>query len=316
VSLAYSFDDAQAPTRHRTQYFEMMGNRGIYHDGWMASTTPLRLPWQTYGSSPSPDDFKWELYNIAEDFSQANDLAGREPAKLKEMKTVFDEEAKKYEVYPLDSSFAERADPAIRPSLTRGRSEFVYYPGMIRIPEGASPDFKNRSFTLIADVDASDGNSNGVLGTIGGRFGGWGLLVIDGKPEFDYALSNQPQYKYRITSPHRLAPGKHSIRFDFKYDGGGVGKGATGILTVDGEQVAQGRIDRSIRARMSLDETMDFGEDTGTPVVEDYADKMPFKFTGKLDRFVVQLGESGEAPAAANRNRRPPKVAGRAIPNE
>jgi arylsulfatase len=306
VSIAYSFDDAQAPTKHRTQYFEMMGNRGIYHDGWMASTTPLRLPWVTYGASPRPDDFKWELYDITEDFSQSNDLAARQPAKLKELQKVFDEEAKKYEVYPLDSSFAERADPAIRPSLTRGRSEFTYYPGMIRIPEGASPDFKNRSFTLTADVDIHEGNASGVLGTIGGRFGGWALVMLDGKPEFVYALSNQPQHKYKITSPHRLAPGKHSIRVDFKYDGGGLGKGATGILSINGEQVAQGRIDRTIRSRFSLDETMDFGEDTGTPVFEDYADKMPFKFTGTLEKFVVQLGEPGTA-VVSTRRRQPPR---------
>jgi len=145
VSLAYTFDNAQAPTRHGTQYFEMMANRGIYHDGWMASTTPLRLPWVNFGNTPSPDDFKWELYNVADDFSQANDLAAKQPAKLKEMLDTFDQEAKKYNVYPLDSSMAERVDPAIRPSLTRGRTDFTYYAGMKRIPEGSAPDVKNKS---------------------------------------------------------------------------------------------------------------------------------------------------------------------------
>ena len=139
VSMVYSFDDARANDRHTTQYFEMMGNRGIYHDGWMASTTPLRLPWVTAGADPNPNDFQWELYHVAQDFSQANDLAAKQPEKLKELQAVFDAEAKKYNVYPLDSTFADRVDPAIRPSLTRGRNVFTYYPGMIRIPEGSDP---------------------------------------------------------------------------------------------------------------------------------------------------------------------------------
>jgi arylsulfatase len=293
VSLVYTCEDANAPTRHNTQYFEMMGNRAIYHDGWMASTTPLRLPWITYGASPDPSDFKWELYHVADDFSQAHNLAAQNPAKLKEMQQLFDQEAKKYDVYPLDSSFAERVDPSIRPSLTRGRTDFTYYPGEIRIPEGTSPDLKNRSYTMTAEVDIPEGGAEGVLGTMGGRFGGWAMVISDGKPEFVYAYSNQPQHKYRIASTEPLTPGKHTIAFDFKYDGDGVGKGGTGTLTVDGKQVAQGRIDHTIRARFSLDETMDFGEDTGTPVVEDYADKMPFEFTGTLDKFEIHLGKSG-----------------------
>jgi arylsulfatase A-like enzyme len=136
ISLVYTFDDANAPTRHSTQYFELVGNRAIYKDGWMASTTPLRLPWVTVGYEPSPDDFKWELYNIAEDFSQSNNLVEKNPGKLKELQDAFDVEAKKYDVYPLDSSFASRGDPSIRPSLTSGRSEFIYFPGMISHPGG------------------------------------------------------------------------------------------------------------------------------------------------------------------------------------
>jgi arylsulfatase len=292
VSLTYTFDDANAPTRHPTQYFEMLGNRAIYHDGWIASTTPMRLPWVTYGARPNPDDFKWELYHVAEDYSQADDLAAREPARLRALQELFDREAQKYQVYPLDSSFAERADPAIRPSLTRGRSEFTYYQGVIRIPEGTSPDVKNKSYSMVADVEIPRTGANGVLGTLGGRFGGWALLVNDGKPEFAYAFSNQSQHKYRIASPQPLSPGKHTLRFDFNYDGGGLGKGGTGTLSVDGKQVARGRIEHTIRARFSLDETMDFGEDTGTPVIEDYADKMPYRFNGKLDKFVIRLGQT------------------------
>jgi arylsulfatase len=289
VSLAYTFDDAKAPTRHATQYFEMQGNRAIYKDGWMASTTPLRLPWVTAGFEPSPDDFKWELYHIDEDFSQANNVVDKYPDKLKELQDAFDVEARKYNVYPLDSSMASRVDPAIRPSLTRGRTEFTYYPGMVRIPEGSAPDFKNKSWAIAGEVTIPDDGASGVLATIGGRFGGWALLLQDSKPEFVYALSNQSQHKFRITSDQAIPPGNHVVRVQFKYDGRGVGKGATATLFVDGQQVAQGQIPQTVPARFSLDETFDVGEDTGTPVVEDYADRMPYPFTGTLKKFVVVL---------------------------
>jgi arylsulfatase A-like enzyme len=288
VSLVYTFDDANALTRHGTQYFELVGNRAIYKDGWMASTTPLRLPWVTSGYEPNPDDFKWELYNIAEDFSQSNNLAEKNPDKLKELQDAFDTEAKKYNVYPLDSSFASRGDPSIRPSLTSGRSEFIYYPGMIRIPEGSAPNFKNRSWVIAAEVTIPDSGANGVLATIGGRFGGWGLMLQDSKPQFVYALSNQPEHKFRVASDQPIPAGNHVVRFSFKYDGG-FGKGATGTLFVDGKEVAEGRIPQTVPVRFSLDETFDIGEDTGTPVVEDYVEKMPFAFTGMLKKFVVIL---------------------------
>jgi arylsulfatase len=289
TSPVYTFGNPKAPTRHTVQYFEMFGNRAIYKDGWMASTTPLRLPWETYGTEVSPDDFKWELYNINQDFSQANNLAASNPAKLKELQAAFDVEAKKYNVYPLDSSFAERLDPAIRPSLTRGRTEFTYYPGTNRIPEGSAPDFKNKSWAVAAEVVLSDSAASGILATMGGRFGGWALYMDDGKPAFAYAYSNQPEHKYRVVSDQAIAPGQHVVRFVFNYDGGGIGKGATGTLFVDGKQVAEGRIEQSIRARISLDETLDIGMDTGTPVIDDYVDKMPFAFTGTLKKFVVIL---------------------------
>src|SRR5262250_1117915 len=289
TSLVYTFDDAKAPTRHSTQYFELVGNRAIYKDGWMASTTPLRLPWVTAGFEPNPDDFKWELYNINEDFSQANNVVDKYPDKLKELQDAFDVEARKYNVYPLDSSFVSPVDPAIRPSLTRGRTEFTYYPGMVRIPEGSAPNFKNRSWAIAAEVTIPDKGASGVLATMGGRFGGWALLMQDSKPEFVYALSNQAEHKFRVTSKEPVPAGNHVVRFGFKYDGGGIGKGAAGTLFVDGKAVAEGRIPRTIPIRFSLDETFDVGSDTGTPVVEDYVDKMPFAFTGTLKKFVVIL---------------------------
>jgi arylsulfatase len=289
TSLVYTFDSATAPTQHGTQYFEMLGNRAIYKDGWMASTTPLRFPWVATGYEPNPDDFKWELYNVNEDFSQANNLVDKNPDKLKELQDAFDVEAKKYNVYPLDSSFASRVDPAIRPSLTRGRSEFVYFPGMIRIPEGSAPDFKNKSWTIAAEVTIPQGGANGVLATIGGRYGGWALLMDDGKPLFAYAYSNQPEHKYRVGGTQPLTAGNHIIRVKFAYDGGGIGKGATATLVVDEKQVAEGRIAQTILGRFSLDETFDVGQDIGTPVLEEYEAKMPYRFTGTLTKFVVVL---------------------------
>jgi hypothetical protein len=294
TSLVYTFNDAKAATHHQTQYFEMIGNRGVYDNGWVACTTPRRLPWQAAADS-SPDDFKWELYHVADDFSEANNLVEQNPGKLRELQKVFDREAKKYNVLPLDASFIARADVRIRPSLTRGRDTFTYYPGTIRVPEGTAPDTKNKSFTVTAEVVIPEGGAEGVLVTQGGRFGGYALLLMDGKPEFDYAFSNQKQFKYRFTSNDKLAPGKHTIKFDSKYDGPGFGKSATGTLFVDGQQVAQGKIERTIPFRFSLDETFDVGQDTGTPVVEDYEPMMPFKFTGTLNKVVIDLGKSGLA---------------------
>ncbi len=300
TSLVYTFADAKAPTKHNTQYFEMLCNRGIYHDGWIASTSPMRLPWakaEPGAAGADPDDFKWELYHVAEDFSQSNDLAAKNPDKLKELQGIFQQEAKKYHVYPLDATFAERADVSIRPSLTRGRTSFTYYPGTIRVPEGSAPDTKNRSFSITADVEIPDKGGDGVLITQGGRFGGYGLLVIDGKPEFVYAYSNQKQHKYRVTGKDKLAAGKHTLKFDFKYEGPGYGKGGTGTLSVDGKEVAKGKIEHTIPTRFSLDETLDVGQDTGTPVIENYVDKMPFEFAGKIDKITVELGKSGIAAA-------------------
>ena len=290
VSMAYAFPKADVGDRHTTQYFELVGNRALYHDGWIASTTPKRIPWETAGAAPDPDSFNWELYHVADDFSQAKNLAKENPAKLKELQALWDQEAKKYNVFPLDTSFADRADVRLRPSLTRGRSSFTYYPGIIRIPEGSAPDIKNKSYSITADVEIPSGGASGVLATQGGDFGGWGFILQESKPLFVYALSNQPQHKFKVASSQPLSPGKHTLRFDFKYDGGGIGKGGMGTLFVDGTQVAQAPIERTIGVRFSLDETFDVGEDTGTAVIADYAPQMPFKFTGNLKKVTIDLG--------------------------
>ena len=300
VSMAYTLASPTAPTTHPTQYFELMGNRGVYSNGWMASTTPQRLPWIATGPDPKPESFQWELYDVSKDFSQAHNIAAQNPAKLKEMEAIFDAEARKYNVYPLDTSFAARADVTLRPSLTLGRSSFTYFPGAVRISEGTAPDTKNKSFSIIADVVVPTGGANGVLATQGGNFGGWGLFVDDGKPQFVYAYSNQAQHKYRVTSTQPLTPGKHVVRFDLNYDGGGRGKGALGVLLVDGVKVADGRIANTVANRYSLDETFDVGEDTGTAVIADYSAKMPFRFTGTLEKLTIDLkGQAAPETTAA-----------------
>jgi arylsulfatase len=292
VSMVYTFKDAKAEGKRNTQYFEMVGNRAIYHDGWVACTTPFRKPWQTIGGETKnpADDFKWELYHVADDFSEADNLADKEPAKLKELKDIWWEEARKNNVLPLDASFAERVDPAIRPSLTRGRTHFDYYDGAYRIPEGSAPDFKNKSWTITAEFSGKQ-NVNGTLVTMGGYFGGFALIVKNGKPMFIYRMSNQPKHLTILEGTQSLSAGEHKLVVDFVYDGGGVGKGATILLSVDGKQVGQKKVDETVGRRFSLDETYDVGEDTGTPV--DFATyDVPFKFNGELKKVSVDLKPS------------------------
>jgi arylsulfatase len=286
VSMAYSFADANAPSTRTTQYFEMLGNRAIYHDGWVAATTPTDLPWAAAGSTVDViDGYDWELYNVTDDFSEAVNLADENPVKLRDLQRQFYVEATRYNVLPLDNSKTQRLDPAIRPSLTRGRKVFTYYDGQIRIPEGAAPDVKNKSYRIEAAIDVGSRDESGILVTQGGLFGGYALLLEAGKPKFDYNLVGVA--RYQIASDKALPPGKHTVAFDFGYDGNGIGKGGTGTLSVDGEQVAQGRIERTIPIRITLDETLDVGEDTGTPVSRDY--DVPFRFTGELQQVTIEL---------------------------
>ena len=292
VSMVYTFDDAKVKSKHRTQYFEMFGNRAIYNDGWIAATTPAVAPWVFGGKVPPVDDYKWELYNVDRDFSESNDLAVQEPKKLRELQDLFWVEAARYNVLPIDNSRAERFDVRLRPSLTRGRSEFTYYPGMTRIPEGSAPDFKNKSYSILADVEIPSGGAEGVLMTQGGRFNGLGLYLLAGKPVFHYNLVGVE--RTTIDGNNTLAPGKHTIVVDLKYDGPGIGKSASATLLVDGQKVGEGRIPRTIPFRVSADETLDIGEDTGTPVSEDY--QVPFHFTGRLNKIVIKLGTANLSP--------------------
>ncbi len=287
VSMAYTFDDAKAPSKRKTQYFEMLGNRAIYHDGWVAATTPPSPPWSSEGGGAAVEDYQWELYDIRDDFSQAVNLASREPAKLKELQNLFWKEAEKYNVLPIDNSKVERLDVSNRPSLTAGRDEFIFYPGLVRIPEGAAPDLKNKSYQIKAEIVVPREGAEGILITHGGRFSGYGFYLLEGKPVFTYNLAGVARDYF--WGKEKLAPGDHTLVFTFKYDGGGLGKGGLGTLQVDGKTVASGRIERTLPFRLALDETLDCGEDTGTPVSEDY--QVPFAFTGDLKKVVIYTGE-------------------------
>jgi len=296
VSMVYTFDkaNANAPSKHETQYFEMVGNRAIYHDGWIASTTPPAAPWLlATGKLTDLSDYNWELYHVAEDYSQNNDLAAKMPDKLKEMQALFLTEAAKYQVLPLDNTgFSRLLTP--RPSAVAGRTVFTYTGPNENIPVGNAPSILDRDYTITADVTIPQGGAEGMIVTLGGRFGGYGLYLLKGKPVFDYNLLDLKHYRWeggplgRGLLADSLKPGKHTIVFDFKYDGPGPGKGGTGVFTVDGKEIANQKIDHTIPLLMAIDETFDVGSDTRTPVNDDY--KLPFRFTGTIDKLTFNLG--------------------------
>lgn len=289
VSMMYSFADGNAKSRRPTQYFEMFANRAIYNNGWIACTTPTAPRREAL---PKPVDlinsYKWELYDTTKDFSEADDLAATMPDKLKELQLLFYAEAARHKVLPLDNSKVARLDPSIRPSLTSERTTFTYHQGMTRIPESAIPDIKNKSWSIVAEVEVK-GGTTGTIVTQGGLTGGWALYLDKGKPVFHYNYLDIAHYNVAAKNP--LTPGKHTITMQFTYDGGGTGKGGTATLAVDGREVANGRFEKTVPIRFSLDEGLDVGEDTGTPVNLDY--DVPFKFTGKINEVVIEIGETG-----------------------
>jgi arylsulfatase A-like enzyme len=290
ISMAYTFDsaNANAPSKRDTQYFEMFGNRALYHDGWVATTVPPQPPW-LMGTVKMPDvltGYKWELYNIADDFSENNDLGAKNPDKLKELQGLFMDEARKYQVLPLDNSILARL-LAPRPSATAGRTEFTYSGEVSGVPDGNAPNLLTRSFSMTAEVEIPTKGAEGMLNTLGGRFGGYGLYLLKGKPVFTYNLLALE--KFRWQGAQALTAGKHTILFDFKYDGPGMGKGGTGVLSVDGKEVARKAIPHTVPALFTIDESFDVGVDTRTGV-EDKDYKPPFRFTGKLDKLTIKLG--------------------------
>jgi arylsulfatase len=287
VSMLYSFDDAGAHERHTTQYFEIAGNRAIYRDGWFARTIH-RAAWETQPRNPLDQDV-WALFDVRADFSLANDLAARNPAKLAEMQALFLSEAAKYHALPLDDRVLERmiATQVGRPDLMGGRTSLTLAEGMTGMMENVFINVKNQSKTITADVEVPPTGANGTIIAQGGRFGGWSLYVKDGVPAYDYNFLGLRHNTVAASTP--LAPGKATIRFEFAYDGGGPGKGGVGTLYVNDQKVGEGRIDQTQAGMFSADETADVGEDLGTPVVEAIGAEAESQFTGRIPRVTIEV---------------------------
>jgi arylsulfatase len=289
VSMAYTFDDAGADDRHTTQYFEMFCNRGIYHDGWTA-VTRHSIPWVLMETPPLDADV-WELY-APEDWTQARNLAAEQPEKLAELQRLFLLEAAKYNVLPLDDRRIERfnADLAGRPQLVRGTSQLLFG-RMGRLTENSIVVTKNKSFSITAQIDVPEGGANGVIISQGGAFGGFVLYAKDGKPAYCYNLFGLERFKVYGDDP--VPAGEHQVRMEFTYDGGGLGKGGTVTLFVDGDQVGEGRVDGTVPMLFSADETTDVGSDTATPVSDDYTTK-DSAFTGTVQWVQIDLDAAAE----------------------
>jgi arylsulfatase len=294
ISFAFSFDDAKAQSRRKTQYFEMGCNRGLYHDGWMLSSIAF-VPWDPNRGDFDPDKATWELYKVDEDFSQAHDLAQQYPEKLRQMQDMWWVEAAKYNVLPLDWRAVIRlnAEAMGRPSLIGPRTSMTYYSGTMGLPDAASPPMCNKSFTITADVEVPDGNANGMIVTHGGLEGGYGLYLRDGRPTFVYNFLSIERTTF--AAKEALPKGRTTIVVDFKYDGGGMGKGGKVTLLANGKTLAEGRMEKTIPIQFSLGEGLDVGMDTGSPV--DFTYKLPFAFTGRIEKVNITLGpvETGKA---------------------
>jgi len=300
TSFAYTFDEANAKetSRHKTQYFEMMGQWALYNEGWLLSTKVNRAPWEAFGvANPDPlNNQVLELYDLNTDFSQSQNIADKHPDKVEQLKKMFIEEAKKYQVFPLDASVAARII-APRPNITAGRSEFIYTVPMIGLPQGDSPLLLDCSYTITADITVPQGGAEGMILTSGGRFGGYGFYLLKGKPVFLWNLVDLERIKWE--GQQALSPGQHTIEFDFKYDGlgvgtlafnnmSGIGRGGTGTLKVDGKVVQTAEMKHTMPMILQWDEAFDIGEDTLTGVNDkDYSP--PFKLTAKLNKLTIKV---------------------------
>jgi arylsulfatase A-like enzyme len=290
VSMAYSFEDADAPDRHETQYFEMFGNRGIYHRGWSA-VTRHSTPWMFGSVLPAFEDDVWELY-APDDWTQANDVAAEHPGVLHRLQQLFLLEASKYNVFPLDDRRIERFNPDIagRPTLIRGNSQ-ILFGKMGRLTESSVVNIKNKSHAVTAELDVPEGGANGVIVAQGGAYGGWAVYAKDGRPSYCYNLLGLRRFK--VHGDTEIPAGEHQVRVEFAYDGGGLGKGGTVTLYLDGKQVGEGRVDGTQPMIFSGDETTDVGSDTATPVSDDY-DARNSAFTGRIRWVQIDLGEDAE----------------------
>lgn len=307
TSFAYTFDaeNAKAPSRHKTQYFEMMGQYALYDNGWLLSTKVNRAPWEAFGAANADplNNQVFQLYDLTKDFNQTNDVAAEHPEKVKELRAKFIAEAKKYQVFPMDASVAARVI-APRPNITAGRSEFVYTRPMTGLPQGDSPLLLNTSYTITADITVPKGGAEGMILTSGGRFCGYGFYLLEGKPVFLWNLLDLKRIKWE--GPEALAPGQHTLEFDFTYDGlgvgtlafnnmSGLGRSGTGVLKVDGKVVDTQKMLKTIPMILQWDESFDIGSDTLTGVNDaDY--KPPFTFTGQLNKLTIKIDRPQLSP--------------------
>jgi arylsulfatase len=296
VSMVYTFDNAKAKERHTTQYFEMFGNRAIYHDGWFARTIH-KAPWEKNPRRGLAEDI-WELYDTRTDFSLVNDLSKKHPVRLKLMKKLFMKEARKNYVLPIDDRTVERVNAAIagRPDLMAGRTSLTLAQGMTGMTENVFINIKNRSKTITAEIEVPEDGGNGAIIVQGGRFGGWALYVKDGVPAYDYNFLGLQ--RFTIAAKDKLKPGKATIKFDFAYDGGGLAKGGLGTLYINGQKVAQDRIPHTQPMVFSADETADVGIDLATPVVERIGSEAKSRFTGKIHRVTIKVKPMKKADKA------------------
>jgi arylsulfatase A-like enzyme len=284
TSMLYSFDSATAPGRRRTQYFELLVNRGIYQDGWWAASR-VGIPWENSPVPADPDKATWELYNIDEDYSQGNDLAASHPGKLRELQDLWWAEAAKNDVLPLDGRKLERMSAELqgRPSLVGKRTSITYYPGVVALPPGSAPNVLNKSFAIEADIVAGKDGNDGAIFSLGGMDGGYGIQVRDNRPVFVGNFLNREVT--RVTSSTTLPEGPVRLRAAFAYDGGGLGKGGTMSLFVNGKKVGEGRMERTQAITLGLAGCLDIGEDTGSPVDDTYTP--PFRFGRTIERVTV-----------------------------
>jgi arylsulfatase len=291
VSMVYSFADPRASSRHREQYFELLGNRAYYRDGWLASTTPGRLPWRLTQSGVRAEDFAWELYDLDHDFSQSRNLAAQEPARLAALRRAFDEAARRNHIYPLDADFGRRVARELRPYLFNGRNLARFANTETRYFDQSFPDIKNRSWTVEADVVAGS-NDSGTIVTQGGWVGGWGLFVFNGRPTFLYKQADGVSDAFRLGAARALTPGRHTIRLEFSYDGGQRGAGGELVMSVDGAEVARGRIDRTVPS-LFVGEGASIGRDYGTALSTDY--RLPFTFNGTINEVRISFPDQQAA---------------------
>jgi arylsulfatase len=287
TSMVYSFNDAGAKNRHIIQYFEMFGNRAIYHDGWFARTIH-KAPWEMKPRRGLTEDI-WELYDTHTDFSLVNDLAAKKPQKLAELQDLFMKEAEQNHVLPIDDRTIERVNAALagRPDLMAGRTSLTLADGMTGMTENVFLNIKNKSKTIVAEIEVPEGGAHGAIIVQGGRFGGWGLYVNNGVPAYDYNFLGLQ--RFTVAARQKLKPGKTTIKFDFAYDGGGMAKGGMGTLYVNDKKVAQGRIERTQPMIFSADETADVGVDLATPVVEAIGAEGKSRFTGRIRKVTVEV---------------------------